>query len=78
MKIKVRYNKRRGEEGRGTKEHAWRVFVGKKEYLAKHVAFNIPCRSEKECCSEDYNMVADGEIEINRETSTITIVATTI
>jgi hypothetical protein len=50
------------------------VFAGKKEYLAKHVVINVPCRSEKECCSEDWNMVCDGQMQIDRETSTITIV----
>lgn len=78
MKIRVRFNKSRGQEGRGTAEHAWRVFVGKKEYLAKNVVFTIPCQSEKDCCSEDWNMMAEGEIEINRETSTIKIVAVPI
>jgi hypothetical protein len=51
------------------------VFVGKKEYLAKHVIFAIPCRSDKECCSDDWNMVADGQIQIDRDTSTIIVVA---
>lgn len=77
-KIRVRYNKSAGQEGRGTKEHVWRVFVGPKEYLAKHVVFAIPCRSEKELHSDDYNMVADGQIQIDRATSTITVVANTI
>jgi hypothetical protein len=75
MKIRVRFNKSRGQEGRGTVDHVWRVFVGKKEYLAKHVAFTVPVRSEKECCSEDWNMVAHGQIQIDRETSTVTVVA---
>jgi hypothetical protein len=75
MKIRVRFNKSRGQEGRGTIDHAWRVFVGKKEYLAKHVVFAIPCHSDKECCSDDWNMVADGQIQIDRDTSTIIVVA---
>lgn len=74
MKIRVRFNKSRGMEGRGTVDHVWRVFVGKKEYIAKHVIFDVLCHSEKECCSDDWNMVADGRIHINKETSTITIV----
>ena len=77
-KIRIRFNKTRGQEGRGTVDHVWRVFVGKKEYLAKHVNINVPSRSEKECCSEDWNIVADGEIQINRDTATINIVDSTI
>lgn len=75
MKIRIRFNKSRGQEGRGTKDHVWRVFAGKKEYLAKHVIIEVPSRSEKECCSDDWNIVADGNIQINRETSTIVVVA---
>lgn len=75
MKIRVRFNKSRGQEGRGTIDHAWRVFVGNKEYLAKNVVFTIPCRSDKECCSDDWNMVAHGQIQIDRETSTIIVLA---
>ena len=73
MKIRIRYNKTRGQEGRGTVDHVWRVFVGKKEYLAKHVVINVASRSEKECCSEDWNIVCDGQIYIDRDTSTITV-----
>lgn len=74
MKFKIRFNKSRGQEGRGTKDHVWRVFMGKKEYVVKNVILNVPSRSEKECCSEDWNIVCEGEIQINKETSTITII----
>ena len=73
MKIRIRFNKSRGQEGRGTKEHVWRVFVDKKEYLAKHVIINIQSHSEKEIDSEDWNIVCDGEITIDKSTSTIVI-----
>jgi hypothetical protein len=74
MKIRIRFNKSRGQEGRGTPEHVWRVFNGKKEYLAKHVVINVPSRSEKECCSEDWNIVCEvNTLDIDRETSTITL-----
>jgi hypothetical protein len=78
MKFRIRFNKSRGQPGRGTPEHVWRVFVGKKEYLAKHVVLDIPSRSEKEEGSEDWNIVCEGEMVIDRETSTIKIVASTI
>lgn len=73
MKIRIRFNKSRGQPGRGTMEHVWRVFAGDTEYLAKHVVINVPCRSEKECCSEDWNMVCDGQLQIDRQTATITV-----
>lgn len=73
MKFRIRFNKTRGQEGRGTPEHVWRVFAGKKEYLAKHVILIVPSRSEKECCSEDWNIVCEGQMHIDRETSTIKI-----
>ena len=73
MKIRIRFNKSRGQPGRGTMEHVWRVFAGDTEYLAKHVVINVPCRSEKECCSEDWNMVCEGQLQIDRQTATITV-----
>ena len=73
MKFRIRFNKSRGQPGRGTVDHVWRVFAGKKEYLAKHVILIVPSRSEKECCSEDWNIVCEGEMHIDRETSTIKI-----
>jgi len=54
-------------------EHVWRVFAEEKEYLAKHVVLNTICKSEKEEKSEDWNIVCEGEMSIDRETSTITI-----
>jgi len=75
MKFRIRFNKSRGQEGRGTKDHVWRVFAGKKEYLAKNVEIHVKCRTEKECCSDDWNIVCEGQMAIDRETSTITIIA---
>ena len=74
MKFRIRFNKSRGQPGRGTPEHVWRVFdeTGK-EWLAKHVILIVPSRSEKEKASEDWNMVCEGEMHIDRETSTIKI-----
>lgn len=73
MKVRIRFNKSRGQEGRGTVEHAWRVFVDKKEYIAKHVLINVSSRTEQEYGSEDWNIVCDGEINIDKSTSTIVI-----
>jgi len=73
MKFRIRFNKSRGQPNRGTMEHVWRVFAEEKEYLAKHVVLNTICKSEKEEKSEDWNIVCEGEMSIDRDTSTITI-----
>ena len=78
MKFRIRFNKSRCQPGRGTEEHAWRVFADRKEYLAKHVILEVFSRTEKEAESEDWNIVCEGEMVIDRETSTIKIVDTTI
>ena len=73
MKFRIRFNKSRGMEGRGTVDHVWRVFAGDKEYLAKHVQLNTICKSENQEGSDDWNIVCEGEMKIDKETSTITI-----
>jgi hypothetical protein len=72
-KYLIRFNKSRGTTGRGTAEHAWRVFENEKEYLFKHFKVNVPCHSEKDSNSEDWNLVCFGSMTIDRETSTATI-----
>ena len=70
---RIRFNKSRGMPGRGTFEHAWRVFEGDKEYLVKHFKINVPSSSEKEGQSEDWNLVCNGVMTLDRDTSTVTI-----
>lgn len=72
-KYAIRFNKSRGQEGRGTMDHCWRVFENGKEYLFKHFVLNVPSRSEKAVDSEDWNVVCNGVMTIDRETSTATI-----
>ena len=71
MKYSIRFNKTRGQEGRGTVDHCWRVFEGEKEYLFKHVKIDVPSYSEQE--GQDWNMVCEGTMTIDRETSTAII-----
>jgi len=72
-KYRIRFNKSRGQEGRGTLEHVWRVFEGEKEYLFKHVRINVPCFSEVEANGGDWNICCYGLLTIDRDTSTATI-----
>jgi hypothetical protein len=72
-KYRIRYNKSRGQPNRGTAEHAWRVFEGNKEYLFKNFQLNVLSRSEKEAGSEDWNVVCEGYLQIDKATSTAII-----
>ena len=63
----IRFNKSRGEPGRGTQEHVWRVFENDKEYLFKNVQINCPSYSERS--GEDWNISCDGFMTIDRENS---------
>lgn len=65
--ILIRFNKTRGQPGRGSVDHVWRVFVDKKEYLFKNVRIDIPSYSER--TGEDWNIACDGILEIDRENS---------
>jgi hypothetical protein len=73
MKYRIRFNKTRGQEGRGSVDHVWRVFEDDKEYLFKNLDIRVPVKSEKETESEDWNIVCEGKLSIDRETSTAII-----
>ena len=70
-KYRIRFNKSRGQPGRGTLDHVWRVFEGDtKEYLFKHLDISVPVKSEKDKNEEDYNIFCYGVLKIDRESST--------
>lgn len=71
MKYHIRFNKTRGQPNRGTIDHVWRVFEGKKEYLVKHVQINVPCYSER--TGDDWNIACEGILNLDRELSIATI-----
>lgn len=75
-KYHIRFNKTRGQPGRGTMEHVWRVFENDKEYLFKHLDITVPVKSEKDPNGVDYNICCEGFLNIDRETSTAKITAT--
>lgn len=72
----IRFNKSRGQPGRGTMDHVWRVFENGKEYLFKHLDITVPIKSEKDLNGVDYNICCEGFLTIDRETSTAKITAT--
>ena len=74
-KYYIRFNKTRGQPGRGTKDHAWRVFENGKEYLFKNLDITVPVKSEKDENGVDYNIVCHGYLTIDRDTSTAEIKA---
>jgi hypothetical protein len=69
----IRFNKSRGQAGRGTPDHVWRVFENGKEFLFKNLDITAPIKSEKDVNGVDYNIVCQGRMTINRETSTAVI-----
>lgn len=73
---RIRFNKTRGQAGRGTVDHVWRVFENDKEFLFKHLEINSPVKSEKDANGEDYNITCQGFMAIDRETSTAKINST--
>jgi hypothetical protein len=75
-KYLIRFNKSRGQPGRGTAEHVWRVFENKTEYLVKHVQLNVPCTDEVTGDgngNDDWNFACYGYATIDKDTSTFII-----
>jgi hypothetical protein len=72
-KYRIRFNKSRGQEGRGTMDHVWRLFDGDKEYLVKHFKLNVPSTSEQEESTQDWNVVCYGVLTFDKQTSTAVI-----
>ena len=69
--ICVRYNKTRGQAGRGSVDNVWRVFEDSKEYVVKNVKINVPSWGAK--TGEDWSICCEGVVTVDKETSTITI-----
>jgi hypothetical protein len=69
----IRFNKNRGQQGRGTVDHVWRVFENDKEFLFKNLDITTPVKSEKDANGADYNITCQGYMTIDRENSTAII-----
>ena len=57
-KYLIRFNKTRGQAGRGSMDHVWRVFENGKEFLCKQIILNVPSKGEK--TGEDWNIACEG------------------
>lgn len=71
----IRFNKTRGQAGRGTMDHVWRVFEDGKEYLLKNLDISVPVKSAKDANGVDYNIVCKGYLTLDKDTSTAIITA---
>jgi hypothetical protein len=56
-------------------DHVWRVFENGKEFLFKNLDITTPIKSEKDANGIDYNIVCQGFLSIDRDTSTARITA---
>ena len=74
-KYQIRFIKTRGQAGRGSMDHVWRVFENGRELLFKNLDITVPVKSEKDANGVDYNIVCQGYMTIDRETSTAVITA---
>lgn len=70
-KYLIRFNKNRGQPGRGSVDHAWRVFENGKEHLAKHVRIQVPSWSETS--GPDWNIACKGRMLFFIDSETIVI-----
>lgn len=67
----IRFNKTRGQPGRGSEEHAWRVFENGHEILARHVRIQVPSWSETD--GVDWNIACRGTMLFFGDTDTVVI-----
>jgi hypothetical protein len=74
-KYLIRFNKSRGQPGRGSLDHAWRVFENDDEYIFKNVKINVPSHSERSGNEQgdDWNIACEGFMKIDEATSTAII-----
>jgi len=76
----IRFNKSRGQAGRGTAEHVWRVFENGREFLFKHFRIEGLTVTDSVTGSggggDDWNMTCEGYMTIDRDTSTAIISGT--
>lgn len=62
-KYHIRFNKARGQPGRGTFNHVWRVFENGVEHLVKGLDIQVPTKSEQ--TGDDWNISCFGFMDID-------------
>jgi uncharacterized protein CbrC (UPF0167 family) len=67
---RIRFNRSRGQPGRGSIDHVWRVFENQNEFLVKHVIIDAPSWTEQD--GEDWNVACDGYLKIKGDVAVIT------
>jgi hypothetical protein len=72
-KYTIRFNKSRGQPGRGSMLHVWRVFEGRREILAKHVRIETRSWTELDANGQDYNIACRGRMMFFEDTDTVVI-----
>ena len=70
-KYLIRFNKSRGQPGRGSIDHVWRVFENDREFLARHVRIEV--RSWSEASGSDWNIACYGQMLWFDDTDTAVI-----
>jgi len=70
-KYTIRFNKSRGQPGRGSEDHVWRVFENDQEFIVKNVKINVSSWGEK--TGMDWSICCYGLMHIEKETSTAII-----
>jgi hypothetical protein len=68
----IRFNRTRGQPGRGTEQHVWRVFENEQEYITTQVKINVPSWSEMSD-GPDWNIACYGFMVVDHDTGTVTI-----
>jgi len=74
----IRFNKSRGQPGRCSRDHVWRVFENGREFLFKHFRIEGLVVSDSVTgngTNDDWNMSCEGYMTIDRDTSTAIITA---
>ena len=69
----IRFNKSRGQPGRGSMLHVWRVFENGREILAKNVRIETRSWTELDANGQDYNMACVGRMMFFDDTDTVVI-----
>ena len=73
-KYLIRFNKSRGQPGRGSPLHVWRVFENGREILAKHVRIETRSWTELDDNGQDYNLACYGQMQFYGDTDTVVII----